>query len=148
MILERRDGESPARVRNEPSPGRPAVGGGDGSGWMVPLELDADGGFVEERPRKVADSARLVLEIVPGERPLLPQFGCSLHRVPVLESASELHLAASLAEESLERWLPWLHVERVEAVSCEEGILALRLLVAGEWHEVAVRHRSQRGGRP
>jgi len=89
----------------------------------------------------LAERARLVLEIVPGERRLLPDLGCRLHCLPRIAAPAERQLAAACVEEALERWLPDLRVERAEVVEVGRGWVGLRLRAGGRWHELRVSHR-------
>jgi len=93
----------------------------------------------------MADRARLVLEIVPGERRREPAFGCRVHFLPEIETEEDRQLAAALIEESLEMWLPSLGVERARVDSSEEGVIGLRLRQGGSWHPLSISHR--RGSR-
>lgn len=88
----------------------------------------------------LAEQARLVLEIVPGERRRLPAFGCRLHEIS-LESPASREIAAALVEEALERWAPGLGVERAEVLVPEGGRIHLRLWSAGQWHALTITHR-------
>jgi phage baseplate assembly protein W len=89
----------------------------------------------------LAERARLVLEIVPGERRLLPELGCRLHSLPHLATTAERQLAAACVEEALERWVPALGVERAEVTGSGRGWVDLRLRAGGAWHELRVTHR-------
>ena len=113
-------------------------------GWALPLEPTADGEIPNERVRGVQDSARLVLEVSPGERRGRPGFGCAVHRMPRIESDDERHLAAALVEEALERWVPWLGVERVDVFGSKDGQIELQLGVGSRAYDLAVTHRYDR----
>jgi phage baseplate assembly protein W len=97
-------------------------------------------------PSSVSSRAALVLAVAPGERRLLPEFGCRVHELPSIESGEECQLAAALVEEALECWTPDLGVERTEVETTDrEGCLKIRLRVAGLWHVLTIPHRV-RGG--
>lgn len=95
-----------------------------------------------------AETIRRVIETAPGERPLLPEFGCEVHRLARILDASERSLAAALIEESLERFAPWLGVRRVEVLGVRafaeddpdapRGTLRVRYIAARESGEVDV----------
>ncbi len=117
------------------------------SGWSLPLHLDGSGRMTTGRRQPLLDSARLVLEVVPGERPLLPEFGCRIHHLEALKSERERQLAAALVEEALERWTPWLGVERVEVLEAAAGdSVRLALRVRGSWHEMKLTLQRRREG--
>ena len=70
---------------------------------------------------------RLILEVRPGERALLPSFGCRVHELPAIETEHERRLAEVLIEEALHDWAPWAGVRRVLLLSVEEEQISLRL---------------------
>lgn len=96
--------EKPSARREHVLPLEPAPVAGS------PLVLDLFGGAGPEL------TIRRVIETVPGERALQPSFGCAVHRLERVLDASERAVAAALIEESLERWVPWLGVSRVEVL--------------------------------
>ena len=104
-------------------------------------ELPLEPGLVRDaEPSEVARRARLVLEVAPGERRLLPGFGCRIHGLE-LDSRESLAIAGALLEEALEHWAPELCVDEALVTGCEEGKVHLRLLSAGAWHTLTISHR-------
>jgi phage baseplate assembly protein W len=89
----------------------------------------------------LARTARLILEVVPGERRLLPEFGCRVHRLPAISTDADRRLAAALIEEALDLWAPSLRVDRAEVTSCEDGAIAVVLRARGSTHELTIIHR-------
>jgi len=87
------------------------------------------------------ERARLVLEVVPGERRREPAFGCRVHFLPEIETEEDRQLAAALIEESLEIWLPALGVERARVDPSEDGVIHLRLRRGGAWQSLSIAHR-------
>ena len=83
-------------------------------------ELGADGGLVEER-------LRLILEVRPGERPLLPSFGCRVHGMEAIETQHDEQLAAVFIEETLGEWAPWAGVRRVKILAVDGAQIQVRL---------------------
>ena len=83
-------------------------------------ELGADAGLVEER-------LRLLLEVRPGERPLLPSFGCRVHGMAAIETQHDQQLAAVFIEEALGEWAPWAGVRRVKILAVECVKIQVRL---------------------
>ena len=100
------------------------------------------GTFLATTSSEVADTARLVLEIVPGERPLRPDFGCRVHFLAPIRTASDRQVAAALVEEALDSWVPWLRVERAEVLGVEGNKLDVSLHSGGSVHEFRITHRS------
>jgi len=89
----------------------------------------------------IVERARLVLEVVPGERRREPAFGCRVHFLPEIETEEDRQLAAALIEESLEIWLPALGVERARVDPSEDGVIHLRLRRGGAWQSLSIAHR-------
>jgi len=89
----------------------------------------------------LAERARLVLEIVPGERRREPAFGCRIHFLPEIETEEERQIAAALVEESLETWAPALGVERAIVSGIEDGAIRISLRKGGAWHPLSISHR-------
>lgn len=96
----------------------------------------------------VVARARRVLEIVPGERRLLPEFGCRIHALRALGTTRDRELAAGLVEEALERWTD-LDVDRAEVrPTGDDGWIRVAVRVAGRWHELEIKHRRERSRSP
>lgn len=106
----------------------------DGGSW--PRE-DAHG----EALSPLARTARLVLEVVPGERRLLPEFGCRVHLLPAIATDADRRLAAALIEEALDLWAPSLRVDRADVTSAEDGAIAVVLRARGAAHALTITHR-------
>ena len=116
-----------------------------GEQWSLPLELG------KSSPRSVVDTARLILEIVPGERPMLPGFGWRAHLLPLSDEAATdtstfRGLVALLAEEALVDWAPDLDLREVQVLEVSGRKVGLRLTVGDETHDLDVSLRS--GGVP
>ena len=75
----------------------------------------------------VREHLRLVLEVRPGERPLLPAFGCRVHEMPGIETQHERQVAAVFIEDALGDWAPWAGVRRVKLLGVEDGMIQVRL---------------------
>ena len=116
-------------------------------GWSLPLEIQRDGRIRESDGGRLVERARLVLEVVPGERPLRPEFGCRVHYLASLQTAEERQLAAALLEEALQRWLPQFGVERVDVLDVDGGRLTIALLAAGRRQQLTLEHRPSVGAR-
>lgn len=141
-MIRKRDEDSPGEDEpEEPRRGSPCER--FRTGWVLPLEMDSRGRLVDERPSPLASTARLILEIVPGERRFLPEFGCRIHFLRSLSEEGERQLGGALVEEALERWAPSLGVDRAEVLSVEDGLVRLLVRAKGEWHEVSITHRPE-----
>ena len=96
-----------------------------------------------ERAEAVVSAARRVLEIVPRERRLLPEFGCRIHALGSLRTTRDRDLAAGLVEEALERWVPDLGIDRAEVRPSRDGWIRVAIHVAGRWSEFEIKHRRE-----
>jgi len=110
-------------------------------GWTLPLVLERRPPSGDVRPRSFVATARLVLEVVPGERSLEPEFGCRIHFLEGIDSSGACALAGALVEEALERWVPQLRVDRAVVSVLRGDELEVRLRTGGEWHCMTLRHR-------
>jgi hypothetical protein len=51
-----------------------------GIGWRFPLQVTPAGRIAEARhEQRIEESILLILSTAPGERPMLPDFGCGIH---------------------------------------------------------------------
>ena len=87
-----------------------------GRGWAFPLRTDATGriGLVDGS-RELEEAIRLILGTAPGERPMRPEFGCSIH--DMVFAAPDSTTAGRIAHEvrvSLLRWEPRIEVLGVD----------------------------------
>ena len=116
--------------------------------WSLPWNIDADGQIRRYAERSVEDTVRLVLEVIPGERPLLPDFGWRAHLLSPLYGPNRKAIAGLLAEEALARWIPGLQIDRVDVMDVTpvteggvyEAVLEVRRL--GYSHRVRVKLRN------
>ena len=104
--------------------------------WTLPLAIDSAGALGGAEHASSAERLRLVLDVVPGERPLLPEFGCGIHHMSSIESDLERQLAAALVEEALDRWAPWARVERVDVTHVSGERITLVISTATEKMEL------------
>ncbi|HEV8334456.1 MAG TPA: GPW/gp25 family protein [Steroidobacteraceae bacterium] len=77
-----------------------------GRGWAMPVALDPRTGHVAEAEYEedIRQSIRLIVETVPGERVMRPNFGCGIHELVFASIDSEtLQRVRSVVEEALQR---------------------------------------------
>ncbi|MCM3661586.1 GPW/gp25 family protein [Georgenia satyanarayanai] len=98
-----------------------------GTGWAFPLRTDATGRIaLVAGEREIEESIRLILATSPGERPMRPEFGCSVHDYVFApaDAATAGDIAYSVRV-ALERWEPRIElaavVVRFDAI--DEGVL-------------------------
>jgi phage baseplate assembly protein W len=96
-------------------------------------------------PPSVTECLRRILEIVPGERPLLPDFGCRVHMLGTLVTRSDFQLAAALIEEALETWAPQWQFDGVGAAPSRPGWILVTVRSGGVRHQFEIRHRTASG---
>jgi phage baseplate assembly protein W len=78
-----------------------------GSGWCFPLAILNEGLALSQGNEDILQSVLLILGTVPGERVMLPEFGCSMNELVFAPANS---VTATLAEnyvtEALQQWEP------------------------------------------
>ena len=99
-----------------------------GRGWNFPFGFDAAHGGVSmsEFEQNIQQSISVILGTRPGERQMMPEFGCRLHELmfsPNTRATSTL--VARHVETSLARWEPRIEVTGVEAWPDGAGVLRL-----------------------
>ncbi len=87
-----------------------------GRGWAFPLGVDHRGGIATAAAHADIEQAiRIIMETVPGERVMRPEFGCGLHRLVFApNSPTTAGLVAYYVREALGRWEPRIEVEQVD----------------------------------
>ena len=87
-----------------------------GKGWGYPVRTNASGGIaLVGGDEELAESIRLIVGTAPGERPMRPEFGCTIHSF-ILTSV-DINVAGQIAyevRESLIRWEPRIDVVGVD----------------------------------
>ncbi len=83
-----------------------------GSGWRFPVRLDEDGGLAlvggDERIRQ---SIWLVLATAPGERVMMPDFGCGVHDLVFQPNTAAVRGSVRAeVRDALVRWEPRIDV--------------------------------------
>ncbi len=76
----------------------------------------------------IRQSISIILSTRPGERQMLPKFGCRVHELlfaPQTQSTSAR--ARAFVQEALARWEPRIKVESVEAKPAHSGALQIRV---------------------
>ena len=89
-----------------------------GRGWTFPVRPRNDGGGIDLslHESNIIESIQLVLNTQPGERQMLPEFGCPLQDlIFATNSAATRHRAESIVRAALSRWEPRIDVESVRA---------------------------------
>jgi phage baseplate assembly protein W len=102
-----------------------------GSGWAFPLRADPTGRIaLVSGTREIEESIRLILSTAPGERPMRPEFGCSVHDyVYAPADASTAGDIAYAVRVALNRWEPRIDLESVTVRfdAADRGVLYVDL---------------------
>lgn len=87
-----------------------------GQGLAFPLQIDPQGGIaLASGERDIEQAIRIILETLPGERVMRPEFGCRIHELVFApRNAATEGLLIHYVEEALERWEPRIDVQEVE----------------------------------
>lgn len=101
-----------------------------GRGWRFPFGFNPASGGVStsEYEQNIRECVTLILGTKPGERQMLPEFGCRIHELmfsPNTRATSTL--VAHYVEEALARWEPRIEVTKVDAWPDDQG--AIKVMV-------------------
>lgn len=111
-----------------------------GRGWAFPFRIDSATGAVatSEFEENIRQCITVILGTRPGERQMLPAFGCRIHDLLFAPSTRETSaLVAHHVREALERWEGRIEIEDVESD-----------IVAGGAVKVVVHYRIRATGAP
>lgn len=103
-----------------------------GRGWSFPPCFDASAGEVQmvEAEEDIRESLRILFSTQPGERILLPRYGCALHAL-VFESLSETLLTRirTVIEDAILYFEPRIRLESVhiDKSAGTDGLLLIGL---------------------
>ncbi len=88
-----------------------------GAGWRLDLQTDRRGNLaLITGAAGVEQAMRFIIGTAPGERPMLPDFGCRIHDLLFAPSTPHTwNLAAHHVEEALIKWEPRIELIKVEA---------------------------------
>lgn len=102
-----------------------------GRGWSFPFRFDAASGAVEfsEFEENIRQCITVILATRPGERQMLPAFGCRIHELLFAPNTTTTGLIAEgHVRDALERWEPRVEVESVSAAPDSTGALRVEVL--------------------
>ena len=78
-----------------------------GTGWSLPISPRR----LVSGEEKIRQSIWIILSTAPGERPMLPDFGCDIHALVFAPNSEQVHgRVAVVVRESLTRWEPRIDV--------------------------------------
>jgi phage baseplate assembly protein W len=95
-----------------------------GRGWAFPFQFDSatGGAAYSEFEENIRQNITIILGTKPGERQMLPQFGCRIHELlfaPNTRATSAM--VAHHVAEALRRWEKRIEVLKVDATGDEAG---------------------------
>ena len=115
-----------------------------GKGWAFPFQFDPASGAValSEYEENIRQNVTVILGTRPGERQMLPYFGCRVHELLFAPNTRRTsHVAARYVEDALEQWERRIKVKKV--LSTIEPTGALRIDVSYEIVATGAVHRLQ-----
>ncbi|MBW1878587.1 MAG: GPW/gp25 family protein [Deltaproteobacteria bacterium] len=89
-----------------------------GRGWKFPFQFDAASGGIalSEYEQNIKECMNIILGTRPGERQMLPEFGCGVHKHMFAPSTrATAAMIARQVERALARWEPRIEVTNVDA---------------------------------
>ena len=102
-----------------------------GQGLAFPLQINPRGGLaLASGERDIEQAIRIILETIPGERVMRPDFGCRIHELLFApHNAVTEGLAARYVTLALERWEPRIDVQKVSADSHpdHDGVMMIEI---------------------
>lgn len=98
-----------------------------GHGLAMPLQAAADGRLPStDGPEKVRQAIAIILDTEPGERLMLPRFGCGLRRFLMQPNTNATRAAMQREiDTALRAWEPRIRVERVDVLPGDDPSLVL-----------------------
>lgn len=102
-----------------------------GRGWSFPFRFDAASGAVgvSEFEENIRQCVTIILGTRPGERQMMPSFGCRIHELLFApNNQTTAQVAAGHVREALGRWEPRIEVQDVNASSDPSGAIRLEVV--------------------
>ena len=102
-----------------------------GVGWRFPLQVTPGGRIAQARyEQRIDEAIMLILATAPGERPMLPTFGCSIHELLFAPDDSRtIALTVHLVRQALTSFEPRIDVLDVGAENTADApnLLLIRI---------------------
>jgi len=102
-----------------------------GRGWAFPFRFDAAMGSVgvSEFEENIRQCVTVILGTRPGERQMMPDFGCRVHELLFApNNQTTAQVAAGHVREALNRWEPRIEVQDVVASSDPSGAIQVEVV--------------------
>jgi uncharacterized protein len=102
-----------------------------GVGWRFPLQVTPSGRIAQARyEQRIEESIMLILATAPGERPMLPAFGCGIHDLTFSPNDSRsIALTVHLVRQALTTYEARIDVLDLQAETSAEApnLLLIRI---------------------
>ena len=101
-----------------------------GRGWSFPFRFDPAKGSVafSEYEENIRQNITIIIGTRPGERQMLPEFGCNVHDLLFAPSSSNTAMrAADMVKRALDRWEPRIDVLNVHSSLDPSGAIQLKI---------------------
>jgi phage baseplate assembly protein W len=101
-----------------------------GRGWAFPFRIDAATGGVATSVAEdnIRECMALILATRPGERQMMPEFGCRIHELIYTPNTSaNASLVAYHVQAALQRWEPRIDVIEVQATPTTTGKVSVNV---------------------
>jgi uncharacterized protein len=102
-----------------------------GIGWKFPLQVTPQGRIAQARhEQRIEESIVLILSTAPGERPMLPDFGCGMHELVLAPNdPRSVALVVHTVRQALTKYEARIDLMDVSAESTAEApnLLLIRL---------------------
>lgn len=98
-----------------------------GKGWRFPVRVNARGGLsYASGEQDIAEAMWIILSTAPGERQMLPGFGCGIHNLVFAPNDPGTRGAlAQSVRQALANWEPRIDVVNVRVGAPEENLLLI-----------------------
>jgi len=102
-----------------------------GVGWRFPLQVTPGGRIAQAKyEQRIEESIVIILSTAPGERPMLPEFGCGIHNALFASNdARTIALVVHETRKALTRFEPRIDVLDVHAENTSDApnLLLIRI---------------------
>ena len=102
-----------------------------GRGWKFPLTVNAKGGIAfASYEQRIEESIYLILSTSPGERVMMPEFGCAIHDMVFSpNNASTVGMIADMIQKSLVMFEPRINLLDINVETAKEqpNLLLIRI---------------------
>lgn len=101
-----------------------------GRGWAFPFQVDPATGAIATSAQEdnIKQCLTLIIGTKPGERQMLPEFGCRIHELMFApNTAASSSLIASHVELAIKRWEPRVIVDSVDAWPDPGGTVRIKV---------------------